>query len=114
MEVKILEVRDAGTMIPLLCVNLGKSDNKGQHYLMRRMGYPLDGEPNIAVCHLNCNNDPMTNDPYQQTVEPRTYRVAHHYIIEHWGTLSDGDVVDVQFILGEHAEKKRSERFNLF
>ena len=36
--------------------------------------------------------------------------VAHNYIIEHWHELKDGDVVDVQFILGETKAPKVSER----
>ena len=37
--------------------------------------------------------------------------MAHHYIIEHWDKLRDGDVVDVSFILGETQQPKVSERF---
>lgn len=35
---------------------------------------------------------------------------AHNWIIDHWQELKDGDVVDVQFILGETKEPKVSER----
>jgi hypothetical protein len=99
MEVKILEIRDEGTFFPMLCINLGRADNEAQRYLMRRVGYPLDGDPNIAVCHLRCSNDRITNDPFQQ--EGRTYPVAHQHIYRHWDELKDGDVVDVRFILKE-------------
>jgi hypothetical protein len=36
---------------------------------------------------------------------------AHRYIEENWNALSDGDVIDVEFILGETKEKKISERY---
>jgi uncharacterized GH25 family protein len=36
--------------------------------------------------------------------------VAHNYIIKHWHDLHDGDVVDVEWILGETKQKKISER----
>jgi hypothetical protein len=111
MEVKILEIRDHATMIPVLCVNLGNADNDGQRYLMRRCGYPLDGEPNIAICHLRCGLDRITNDPYQWQDGARTYPRAHLHIIENWHDLRDGDVVDVEFIAGETAQAKKSERF---
>jgi hypothetical protein len=39
--------------------------------------------------------------------------VAHEWIIEHWAELGDGDVVDVQHILGETATKKVSERVSV-
>lgn len=37
-------------------------------------------------------------------------RRAHLYVRDHWAELRDGDVVDVQFILGETAAPKKSER----
>ena len=40
----------------------------------------------------------------------RTYPVAHDWIINHWDELLDGDVVDVEFILGETDVRKQSER----
>lgn len=108
MEVKVLEIRDSATFFGMLCINMNP-DNPAQRYLMRRVGYPCNGKPNIAVCHVRCSNDPITNDPYQHG--GRTYPVAHNYIIENWTALRDGDVIDVEFILGETKTKKQSERF---
>ena len=118
MNVKLLELRDEGTFIPLLCVDMNptvqetpyvsKADPAAQRYLLRRCGYPCDGRPNIAITHLRCGGDPCTNDPYHWS--GRTYPVAHNYIIESWDKLKDGDVVDVQFILGETPAPKVSER----
>lgn len=124
MKTKILEIRDEGTMIPVLCVDMNpdpaavcaepdqaeqsQSKHHAQRYLLRRCGYPCDGRPNIAMTHLRCGLDPCTNDPYHWG--GRTYPVAHHYIIKNWGTLKDGDIVDVQFILGETKAPKVSER----
>jgi hypothetical protein len=51
---------------------------------------------------------PAFNDPYDHG--DRTWAVAHNHIIENWNAIKDGDVIDVQFILGETKEKKRSER----
>jgi len=109
MEVKIVEIRDEGTFFPMLCINLGEADNEAQRYLMRRCGYPVAGFPNIAVCHLRCHLDRITNDPFQWSGS-RTYAVAHHYILDHWSQIRDGDVIDVEFILGETQVKKTSER----
>ena len=41
----------------------------------------------------------------------RTRQRAHHYIEEHWDELKSGDVVDVEYILGETSQPKRSEIF---
>jgi len=119
MDVKILEVRDEGTMFGLLCVDMnpsvsfngidGVDRQAAQHYQLRRCGYPCDGRPNIAITHLSANGRPVWNDPFGW--KDRTYAVAHKYIIEHWRDLQDGDVIDVSFILGETTTKKISERF---
>lgn len=107
IEAKVLEIRDEGTFIPALAVDINPSTEQ-QRYLMRRVGYPCDGVPNVILTHLTANGGPAWNDPYGWS--GRTYPVAHNYIIEHWHELDDGDVIDVQFILGETAAPKRSER----
>lgn len=117
MIAKALELRDKGTFIPLLAIDMNPSwctdfndpiDADRQRYLLRRCGYPCDGKPNITITPLRADGSPATNDPYWW--RDRTYKVAHDYIIDHWTALRDGDVIDVEFILGETFDKKRSER----
>jgi hypothetical protein len=107
MIAKALEVRDSGTFIPVLCVDMNPGVNNEQEYLLHRCGYPCNGRPNILVTRLDGNGS-ATNDYYAWG--DRTFYVAHRHIIEHWHELSDGDVVDVEFILGETSKKKPSER----
>ena len=107
MLTKALELRDSGTFIPILAVDMNPG-NEAERYLLRRCGYPCDGEPNIIITRLD-GNGKATNDPYAWG--GRTYPVAHDWIIKNWRQLMDGDVVDVEFILGEKPEKKISERF---
>src|SRR5258707_932771 len=58
MKIKLLEIRDEMTFIPVLCVDMNPdmewdsphSDrqlepDEGQRYLLRRVGYPCDGRP---------------------------------------------------------------------
>jgi hypothetical protein len=109
MLIKILEVRDEGTFIPLLCIDMNDPGHPAQRYYLRRCGYPLRlGEPNIAVTNLNMSGGPASNDPFFW--QNRTLHEAHNYILSHWAELQDGDVIDVQFILGEKSDKKISER----
>jgi hypothetical protein len=112
MKVKILEIRDTGTFFAVLAVDMNPAGQfvGTQRYYLRRCGYPCDGRPNIAITHLSANGRPCWNDPYGWG--GRTYPVAHNYIIEHWPALEDGDVIDVEFILGETAAKKISERLS--
>lgn len=122
MEVKALEIRDDGTFIPALAVDMnptpspsslsshGRAPDDAQRWLLRRCGYACDGRPNIILTRLDGNGRMATNDYYAYGPNDRTWRYAHKYIIEHWNELKDGDVVDVEFILGERPEPKRSER----
>jgi hypothetical protein len=41
----------------------------------------------------------------------RTKQVSHKWIQDNWDDINDGDVIDVEFILGESTVKKTSERF---
>jgi hypothetical protein len=110
MECKTLEIRDRMTFIPALAVNINP-DNQAQRYLMRRCGYPCDGLPNIILTRLS-GDGAATNDPYTWG-NSRTFQVSHNYIIDNWNALADGDVIDVEFILGETKHPKNTERFEV-
>lgn len=108
MEVKCLELRDAGTFIPVICIR-PVPDNAQQRYLLRRDGYAGDEtERHIIMINAQCRG--AAYDPYDWTRDPRTKGHAHMYITDHWHELNDGDVVDVEFILGESQRPKESER----
>ena len=107
MEAKALEIRDEATFIPALAVNMNPT-NEEQRYLLRRCGYACDDAPNVIVTRL-AGEGMASNDPYAWG--GRTWPIAHDWIINHWDSLKDGDVVDVSFILGETPTKKVSERF---
>lgn len=109
MKTKVLEIRDKATFIPVVCVDMNPA-NDVQRYYLRRCGYPCDKQPNIAISHLRASGEPFWNDPHGWS--GRTYPVAHGYIIENWTTLVDGDVVDVERILGETGDAKKSERLD--
>ena len=121
MLAKALEIRDHATFIPVLAVDMNPGfvpvdsaigelfdTDEGQRYLLRRAGYACDGQPMILLTRLK-GSRPAHYDPYEWG--DRTFATAHRYIIEHWGTLTDGDVVDVEFILDETKAPKVSERY---
>lgn len=112
MQTKALEIRDRMTFIPMLAVDMNPNQDgddryNAQRYLLRRCGYCCDGWPNIILTRLD-GSGKATNDPYAWA--DRTFQVAHDYILKNWRELRDGDVIDVEFILGETATKKISER----
>jgi len=108
MEVKCLEIRDADTFIPVICIR-PVPDNEGQRYLLRRDGY-RGNEDEGCIIYINAQCRGVAYDPYDWPANPRTHRVAHNYIRKNWEKLKDGDVVDVEFILGKTATPKTSER----
>jgi hypothetical protein len=107
MEVKCLEVRDSGTFIPVICIR-PVADNEGQRYLLKRDGYCADiNESCIIMISEQCHG--VEYDPLNWS-GARTYKIAHDYICNYWDELEDGDVIDVEFILGITSTKKISER----
>ena len=108
MEIKCLEIRDAGTFIPVICIR-PVPENDEQCYLLRRDGYTGDdSEHCIIMIDAQCRG--VAYDPYDWTRDTRTKRTAHIFIQDHWHELCDGAVIDVQFILLETDKPKISER----
>jgi len=110
MQAKCLEIRDEGTFIPVICV-WPTPDNEAQRWLLRRDGYSGDQHEHcVILIDAQCRG--VSYDPYAWG-GARTVREAHHYIQKHWHELSDGDVVDVQYIIGETKAPKVSERYSV-
>jgi hypothetical protein len=108
MEIKTLEIRDANTFIPVICIR-PVAQNDEQRYLLRRDGYRADiTERCVIMIDAQCRG--VAYDPYDWRKGSRTHKIAHNYITEHWRELRDGDVIDVQFILGETQQVKISEK----
>jgi len=103
MEIKQIEIRDRSTFIPALAMRISGTDG----YLFRRAGFgasPCTLLMNLSTMELNY-------DPFSwKVLEGRTMHVAHRWIKENWDSLGCDDVVDVEFILGESASPKSSER----
>jgi hypothetical protein len=111
MEVKVLEIRDRNTFIPVIALR-PVPVNEEQRYLLRRDGYSGHaGEQCIILIDAQCRG--VSYDAYNWPENPRTMRVAHLYIAQNWHILSDGSVVDVENILGETFTRKLSERLSV-
>ena len=104
MEVKLFEVRDLGTFIPVLGV-LMNSEERAEKYLLGRVGFS-----NCKLVQLVWLTEGKSEwDSYKWN--DRTMSTAHEYIYQNWAELKTGAVVDVQTILGETLRPKFSERF---
>ena len=112
MTFKVLEVRDSGTHIGVLAIRMLADNNEQAYEIHDRAGHPRDGASIVLMC---LDNFKATNDPYEWTslgLGPRTMPVAHNYIVDHYDELADGQVIDVEYLLGETATPKTSERLS--
>lgn len=98
MTNKLFEIRDRATFISALAIQVSGADG----YLMRRAGFE---SPMVYLVALATER--ACYDPYNWG--NRTMANAHHYIAEHWDELKGGEVIDVEFILGESKQPKQSE-----
>lgn len=102
MNVKMFEVRDEATHIPCIGIEM-KPSHLREMVLLRRAGY---GEPR-CILFGRADKGQFSHDPYDH--KGRTMPNAHAYVEAHWDELQTGDVIDVQFILGETTTKKEPE-----
>lgn len=127
MITKAFEIRDRGTFIPVMATKMTPADApklgetngdfakrfEVERYLLRRAGYPADfSDYCVVLCRMEASgvNRNATYDAHAWGGGARTYFVAHKHIIEHFDELESGAVIDVEFILGETKEPKKSER----
>lgn len=111
MICKTFEVRDRKTFIPVMAVQLG-TDVEVDRYLMARSGFGMDTETQSRYVILIKLVDFEANyDVYRW--RNRRFSMAHQYIIGSFNDLNSGSVVDVEFILGETSEPKKSERITV-
>lgn len=110
MKSKVLEIRDRATFIPVVATEMFP-ENEIQSYYLRHSGYGFD-YPLVLVTTLDGRE--CEYDPFKWGTNPRTMFEAHMYIQEHFNELNEGDVVDVEYILGEAKEAKKSQRFDKY
>jgi len=100
LAVKIFEVRDEGTCMPVIAVKV-RADNpafglRRQNKLIQRAGWGFgEGVYFVPMCGGEAQRDPYS------WKNSRTKRVAHQYIANCFDALEDGAMIDVKKILGE-------------
>ena len=111
MEVKLFEVRDAMTCLPVIAINADtRTMNEQEGFLMGRVGFAANtpGQEPLILFGRAMDGNLRYNSHEHGTA--RTMQIAHDYVAKHWDKLTSGDVVDVQFIEGETSKPKQSER----
>lgn len=104
---KIFEIRDRGTLLPVMATLV--SNTSGENYmennLMLRAGYGNSGMVILTILE----SGESRNDPFKWNDGCRTIKEAHWYINNNFYKLNSGDVIDVEYILGESDTQKVSE-----
>ena len=109
MKAKLFEVRDRATFVPVIAIWLNP-ESEAERYLLARAGYGVMPERQreyVLMAGID-GSSKITYDIYNWG-DNRTRQVAHDFIIKHFDELESGEVIDVEFILGETNEKKVSE-----
>lgn len=105
MKTKIFEIRDRATFIPVLCTKL-KSYDQREASLLGAAGY--SAESNFVMV-TELENPKNTQYSCYYGRNDRTFTVAHQHIEENFDSLKTGDVIDVEFILGETTKRKEPQ-----
>lgn len=107
MICKAFEVRDEGTHISVLAIQLAPGNHR-EELILGRTGHMMLNEYHVVLMDLG-------NMPYPATIFPgnhpggRTLKYVHDYIKRHFDVLDSGKVLDVQFLMGETDYPCRSE-----
>lgn len=111
-EVKFVEIRDRATFIPAVVIRLQPrpANRHDETYVLRRAGFMTD--PCILLSRLSDGSGNV--DPCGWPGLNRTMAVAHQWLYDHFDAFESGGVVDVEFILGQSAQPKLSERLTAF
>ena len=106
MTVKLFEVRDRGTTMAMIGIACARVEARSEReiLLLERAGY---GDRCILLGSLDGGK--FAYDPYDQFNGARTRGAAHLYIEENWDSLKSGDIIDVEFILGETPAPKETD-----
>lgn len=105
MKTIAVEIHDRMTFVAGLAVKLESTDPI-EIWLMWKGGYhPQANETFVALIHLGRGEGKV--DPHEW--KDRTMNEAHKYIVKNFDKLTTGDIIDVEFILGETTAKKTTE-----
>ena len=109
MQSKTFEIRDNGTLIPVLAVKLAPA-NEADRCILEWSGYGSRPETQanyVLLAKLFGGRGPSTCDPADWRCT--TMEAAHDHICKHFDSLASGAVVDAEYIRGEVTEASTSD-----
>jgi hypothetical protein len=108
MITKMFEIRDDGTLMPVIAIKFEPADDRERAVLYRGGYGGTADEQGRYIYLINLNNEEGSTDPYEHR-RGRTRLEAHRYIKQHFDELPPGALIDIEYILGERATPKQTE-----
>jgi hypothetical protein len=108
MITKTFEIRDRLTFLPALAIRL-EPGSEADRFILGRAGFGTSSDSQgvfILLIKLTDNKTEYGSAEWND----RTMTVAHRFIDANFDDLESGSVIDVEYILGETKEPKKSER----
>lgn len=114
---KMFEVRDDGTTMVIIAIKPCRN-SEATRWGWARSGYGTTDHAQaqyILVGPLHGGEGNLVCDPYKHG-RSRTLQVAHEHLLKHdnFMELESGEVIDVEFLLGESDEEKKPEREQIY
>jgi hypothetical protein len=106
MITKLFEIRDRATLITVMATKLS------QDTLLEKAFFDRSGYANGHIIVTRLTDCLSSNNPFdwaELTSNTRTMKEAHLFIDANFDSLSNGEVIDVEFILKEVDTPKTSE-----
>jgi len=107
--VKFLEIRDRATCITAIAVKFSPK-NEQERWLLMTAGFGnsvVEQKEYVLFGGINGGAKDILTNPYKQ--HSRTMYTAHIYVQKNFDELKNGQVIDVEFILGETGKPKTTE-----
>lgn len=104
LKAKVLEILDRATYIPVIATDIFSGEAQESRHT-RRLGFNPLNRNKIIITRF----DPIRT-LYNVYDEPNTRtREAYRYIQDHFDKLKSGDVIDIEYLLGETSMPKLSD-----
>jgi hypothetical protein len=101
-NIKTVEIRDRATLIPAFAIRMLPSDEY-ELFLFKDAGYRWV-DPSIMLIAIESPwHSARSFDEWRNG--GRSFPVAHKWIEDHFDEIKNGDVIDVEYILGEKENK---------
>lgn len=101
-NIKTVEIRDRGTLIPAFAIKMLPSDEK-ELFLFKGAGYGWVNPCIMLVALESPWHSARCSEEWINST--RTMPAAHKWIEDYFDEIANGDVIDVEFILGEKEYK---------